>query len=252
MIGLLLILWFLLLAAAEILSQRGTGVAPAVDDQRLVTNFGFAALGMLASLFVPAFRIGTAASGYSTEVGLAHAIVLPAAVIFVLTFLGSSLANYWAHRLMHRVPLLWRIHRVHHADDSVDVSTSLRNHPLELLVTLPFSAAVIVFLGASVTVVAAVETILLAAAIWQHVDIALPARIDRPLSRVIITPSFHRLHHHPERAIHDNNYGDIVTIWDRLFGTFRDDAGRLPVGLVDERPDSNRLLVQIAAPFRPA
>ena len=249
MIGLLLILWFFVLAAAETLCQRGT-TAHAVDDQRLLTNFGFAALGMLASLFVPAFRLGAAATGYPTNGGLAHAVILPEAATFALTLAGFSLANYWSHRLMHRVPLLWRVHRVHHADHLVDLSSSLRNHPLELLVALPFSAAMVIVLGASVTIVAAVEMILLAAAIWQHVDLALPARVDRLLCRFVVTPRFHRLHHHPERAIHDNNYGDLVTVWDRLFGTFRDDAGRLPVGLTDEHPNSNRLLSQIAAPFR--
>ena len=148
---------------------------------------------------------------------------------------------------MHIVPWLWRIHRVHHADNAVDVSTSLRNHPLELVLIFPVSIAVILVVGASPTVVLAGQTIMVAASIWQHADIAAP-RAERVLASMLITPAIHRIHHSPERARHDSNFGDLITLWDRLFGTFKKSEGRGRVGLDGQVARPDRLLEQIWSP----
>jgi sterol desaturase/sphingolipid hydroxylase (fatty acid hydroxylase superfamily) len=138
---------------------------------------------------------------------------------------------------------------VHHADTSVDVSTSLRNHPLELLLTIPASALVILILGAPVSVVVAVQSILVAGAIWEHADVVLPKRLDRALALLLVTPRLHRLHHSPDRGNHDSNYGNSLTLWDRLFGTLNDGQERLEVGLARQRAAPNRLLEQICSPL---
>jgi sterol desaturase/sphingolipid hydroxylase (fatty acid hydroxylase superfamily) len=148
----------------------------------------------------------------------------------------------------HRTPLLWRLHRVHHADNAVDLSTSYRNHPLELLITLPVSAAVVLIVGIPQSIVVITQTLLVGVTLWQHADIALPRRLDRALSWVIVTPRLHRLHHNPERATHDSNYGELLTLWDRLFGTFNRTAGRCEVGLDDQVARPDRLLQQIWSP----
>jgi sterol desaturase/sphingolipid hydroxylase (fatty acid hydroxylase superfamily) len=160
----------------------------------------------------------------------------------------DSFAVYWVHRLMHVAPLLWRAHRVHHTDSLVDVSTSLRNHPLELIVVLPASAAVILVVGAPPSVVIVAQTISMAATIWQHADIAVPASLDRMLSLIIVTPRLHRLHHSPDRRLHDRNYGELITLWDRIFGTFSQHGGRLRVGLDGQAVPADGLLAQLWSP----
>jgi sterol desaturase/sphingolipid hydroxylase (fatty acid hydroxylase superfamily) len=129
------------------------------------------------------------------------------------------------------------------------VSTSLRNHPLELLVMIPASALVIFILGSPVSVVVAVQSLLVAAAIWEHADVILPKRLDRALAFLLVTPRLHRLHHSPDRGNHDSNYGNSLTLWDRLFGTLNDRQERLEVGLTRQRAAPNRLLEQIFSPL---
>jgi sterol desaturase/sphingolipid hydroxylase (fatty acid hydroxylase superfamily) len=132
-----------------------------------------------------------------------------------------SFSAYWLHRACHRVPWLWRWHRVHHSDAAVDVSTGFRNHPVEALFAIALASAVVFALAPSVSAVIAVDTILLITAFWQHTDIALPRGLSRAVEWVVVTPDFHRIHHSPDRADFDTNYGDITTIWDRLFGSLR-------------------------------
>ena len=246
--GLMLVGWFILLAVAELL-WRPRGAERAVSsDNRLVTNFGLAMLILSVGALFPLAGIASSAFAQRLDVGLARHIGLPWIAIFALLLISDSFAGYWAHRLMHRAPLLWRVHRVHHADELVDVSTSLRNHPLEMVVTLPTSAMVILAVGAPVSAVAILQTLLVGSAIWQHADIALPQRIDRALSIVFVTQRVHRTHHSPDRAKHDSNYGELLTIWDRLFGTFGWAEGREPAGLNRQIAAPDKLLQQIWSP----
>lgn len=246
LIFLALLGWFVLLALAEIVLAR----APRrpVNDRRLVTNFGLTFIILFAGGLFPLAKLSASATGQFFGIGLTHTVALPWLAVLAAAVTAETFAFYWAHRLMHRVPLLWRIHRVHHSDDEVDVSTSYRNHPFELLVTMPISAAVVLILGAPATVVLATQTLLTATTLWQHADIALPARLDRALTWVIVTPRLHRLHHNPERATHDSNYGELLTLWDRLFGTFNGIEGHHPVGLPDQIARPDRLLQQIWSP----
>jgi sterol desaturase/sphingolipid hydroxylase (fatty acid hydroxylase superfamily) len=244
--------FFALLAVAELLwGPRGTARSP-LNDNRLVTNFGLAALILATGALFPVARVGSSALAQQLDIGLARHFAMPWFVIFMLLLLVDSLVGYWVHRIMHRTPLLWRVHRVHHADQEVDVSTSLRNHPLELVVTMPASAVVIFITGAPVSAVVVLQTLLVASAIWQHADIALPRRLDRALSMVIVTQRVHRLHHNPERATHDSNYGELLIVWDRLFGTFKPGGTRRPVGLDDQVARPDRLFQQIWSPVHSA
>jgi sterol desaturase/sphingolipid hydroxylase (fatty acid hydroxylase superfamily) len=247
LIDLALVGWFVALAVVETVFVPGGKARESSDDGRLLTNFGLTALVLLATSILPLADIASAEVG--AGIGLAYHVGLPWIALFALTWLGQSFAAYWAHRWMHVSPLLWRVHRVHHADTAVDVSTSLRNHPLELLVMIPASALVIVLLGAPVSVVVAVQSFLVAAAIWEHADIVLPKRLDRALTFLLVTPRLHRLHHSPDRGNHDSNYGNSLTLWDRLFGTLNDRQERLEVGLARQRAAPNRLLEQICSPL---
>jgi len=247
-----LLTWFVLLAVLEVASARPDHTDGKRGDARLVTNFGLTALNLLVSGIDPLTTVTAAALGQRLGIGLTQHVHMSWAMILGLVLVAQSLATYWLHRLMHEVPLLWRVHRVHHADSEVDVSTSLRNHPLELLATLPISALVMIAIGAPVSVVVASQAIMLAATIWQHADIALPRRVDSILMPLLVTPRLHRLHHSPLRIVHDTNFGELFTLWDRVFGTLSVIEGRGRVGLIDQAARPDHILEQIWSPLHPA
>lgn len=251
-VQLALLAWFVLLAIAELVwARQGVEQDRRSGDARLLTNFGLTAIVLAASALLPVARITSSEVAGGLNLGVANLVAIPWVATFALLFAVDSFAAYWAHRLMHATPLLWRVHRVHHADTAVDVSTSLRNHPFELLVTVPVASAVVLLIGAPVTVVLAVQTAGVAAAIWQHADIDLPSRLDRALATTIFTPRLHRLHHSPERAVHDSNFGETIVLWDSLFGTLNRSEERGPVGLGDMERRPDHLLEQIRSPLRP-
>ena len=247
-IGLLLAGWFCVLALAEFISARRGLRADRSSDARLLTNFGLGALVLGCNSLLPLARISASALTEANGFGVAPSLGLPVAAALAAFLMLDSFATYWTHRLMHAVPLLWRIHRVHHSDGPVDVSTSLPIHPLELLVTLPTSAAVILIVGAPTMVVVVAQALSAAAAMWQHADLDLRPGPDRALSLFLVTPGFHRVHHSPERCLHDGNYGELITAWDWLFGTSKPRGGRGRVGLDRQvaRPDA--LMAQIWSP----
>ena len=130
-----------------------------------------------------------------------------------------DLLIYWWHRANHELPLLWRFHVVHHLDRTLDTTSAIRFHFGEVLLSALARAAAIVLLALPLASVLIFETLLLAAAIFHHSNLRLPAGIEAALSRLVITPSIHWVHHRPRRADTDANYGTVFSFWDRLFGT---------------------------------
>jgi sterol desaturase/sphingolipid hydroxylase (fatty acid hydroxylase superfamily) len=250
LLSLALLGWFVALAIVEVAVTRPSRHSSAQgSDARLVTNFGFTAILLIVGAVPPLANIAAAASSHGLHIGLASQVPIAWPAILVLTLIGQTFASYWAHRWMHHSRMLWRIHRVHHADSAVDVSTSLRNHPLELLVSVPAAALVTVTIGAPISVVTVSSTIIVAATIWEHAEISLPPRIDRALSTLILTPRLHRLHHNPERIIHDTNFGTLFSLWDRLFGTFCVIGDREEVGLDHQLTRPDHFIDQIRSPL---
>ena len=242
----MLVAWVIVLALAE--AGSGAALRDGSSDRRLLTNFSFTIMVLAAGALLPIAKLGASSVAQSLHVGFLRAAQWPWPAVFAIALLAETLAAYWAHRITHQTPILWRLHRVHHADNAVDLSTSFRNHPLELFITVPVSAAVVLVLGTPQSVVIATQTFLAGVTLWQHADIVLPQRVERALGWVIVTPGLHRLHHNPERAIHDSNYGELLTLWDRVFGTFNRSEGRRPVGLDDQVAKPDRLLQQIWSP----
>jgi sterol desaturase/sphingolipid hydroxylase (fatty acid hydroxylase superfamily) len=240
---------FIVLALLELAFRHPDEPHEQSGDGRLLTNFGLTGLGLVLGGLFPLARIGSSLVSQRFGIGVGNFGHLPWTAILLATLLLDSLVSYWAHRLMHSIPLLWRVHRVHHADTAVDVSTSLRNHPLELLVTVPASALVVIVIGASPSVILAIQSTLIAAALWQHADLALPPALDRALSAAIVTPRLHRVHHSRERDHHDRNFGDSIILWDRLFGTFDDTAIGQAVGLENQRARADHLIDQLCSPL---
>ena len=191
--------------------------------RRWPANLGLAVAGSLSvQLLGPTTAVAAAVWAQAHEIGLLHALPLPATVQWVLTLLALDALIYGQHRVMHRWSPLWRLHRVHHTDIALDASSALRFHPLEIVLSMLLKALAVVLLGAPVGAVLAFEILLNGLALFNHANLALPVRLDRWLCWVIVTPDMHRIHHRPAPAEHDRNFGFNLSCWDRLFGSYRD------------------------------
>ncbi len=187
---------------------------------RWLTNLGLMLLGgTVLSVVFPA-SITTVANAMDT--GLVHELQLPLLAELVLVFLLLDFWRYWEHRLLHEVPLLWRAHLVHHSDTALDVTTAVRHHPLEAIITT-FIAFILVFaFGFSIQALGFYLLIAMLSSLYTHANITVPEPIDRPLRRWLVTPAVHAIHHSNHQPQTDSNYGSVLTVWDRLFGTYTD------------------------------
>ncbi len=156
--------------------------------------------------------------------GLLDAAGAPLLVALPTTVLALDLVSYGWHRANHALPFLWRFHRVHHSDVSFTISTGLRFHPGELLLSLPLRLAAVALLGAPVVAVVTFEIAFAAANLVEHGNIALPPALERRLALVCVTPALHRRHHSCRPADLDSNFGTVSTVWDRLLGTYAEAA----------------------------
>jgi sterol desaturase/sphingolipid hydroxylase (fatty acid hydroxylase superfamily) len=185
-------------------------------------NLTLGALGFAASRALAFLGpVAAAAWAQSAGLGLFNAIAPPPMLAFVLTMAALDLAVYAQHRALHEHPWLWRLHRVHHTDTTLDVTSAWRFHPLELAASLVWKAAIAGLLGAPPEAVAVYELALALAALFTHADIRLPPGLDRALRLVIATPAVHERHHGVAAADHNANYGSLLTLWDRLFRSWR-------------------------------
>ncbi len=140
----------------------------------------------------------------------------------VISFLALDFFGGWlVHITEHKVPLLWRFHVIHHADNNVDVTTGLRHHPGESVLRGLFFFMGIILSGAPMYAVMIFQTLLILATAFTHANIRLPAWLDKAISWVLVSPNMHKVHHHWKQPFTDSNYGAILAIWDRLFGTFK-------------------------------
>ncbi len=134
----------------------------------------------------------------------------------VLDFFGGWLV----HLVQHKTPALWRFHVIHHSDNNVDVTTGLRHHPIESVLRGVFFLAGVVVAGAPMYAVMIFQTLLVLATQFTHANIQLPRWLDKPLSYVLVSPNMHKVHHHWKQPYTDRNYGAVLAIWDRMFGTY--------------------------------
>jgi sterol desaturase/sphingolipid hydroxylase (fatty acid hydroxylase superfamily) len=148
-------------------------------------------------------------------------VALPFWVEAAIAFIILDLAVWFQHFLMHRNPLLWRMHAVHHSDRDLDVTTALRFHPFELIVSTFYKSAIVALLGVPLLIALAFELWLNANALFNHSNIRLPRRFDRMLRLFLVTPDVHLLHHSTLVDEQKHNFGFALTLWDRLFGTYQ-------------------------------
>ena len=210
---------------------------------------------LLLRLLFPAAAVGLALSAEAADLGLFNRVDWPLWLEIPLAVLLLDLAIYWQHRFMHRIPLLWRLHRVHHADLDIDLTTGSRFHPIEILLSMLYKWGVILLLGPAAVAVLIFEILLNGMALFNHANVAMPAWLDRMLRYLLVTPDMHRVHHSVLRRETDSNFGFNLSLWDRWFGSYADQPERghidMTIGLSEFRdPDEvDRLPGMLALPF---
>lgn len=233
---------------------------PARNDtrpaRRQLANLGLVAIDTaVLRIAVPVLAVTLAIQVHDRGGGLFGALDLPLWLEITLAVLLFDLAIYGQHRMMHAVPLLWRLHRVHHSDTAFDVTTGVRFHPLEIVLSMGIKLALVLVLGPHPAAVVISEIMLSSASLFTHADFALPTRIERVLRRIIVTPSMHRTHHSTIVRETNSNYGFNLSLWDRLFGSYRAHSMRpersMPIGLAQWRdPAALGLWALLLQPFR--
>jgi sterol desaturase/sphingolipid hydroxylase (fatty acid hydroxylase superfamily) len=245
---------FAVMAAWEILAPRrrqklGRGA-------RWPGNFSVVVLDtVLVRLAFPTTAVGLALLAEARGWGLFHALDLPAWLNVLLAVAALDLVIYLQHVLFHAVPVLWRLHRMHHADLDIDVTTGARFHPIEILLSMGLKLGVVAALGALGVAVLAFELLLNATSLFNHSNVRMPGWLDRCLRWIVVTPDMHRVHHSIVVRETNSNFGFNLPWWDRLFGTYRaqPSAGHeaMIIGIEQFRePAEQRLDRMLTQPFR--
>lgn len=246
---------FALMAAWEVAAPRRALTLP--KGRRWLANLGVTLLNAaLLRVLFPAATVGMALAAGERQWGLFNALAVPAPLAFALSFLALDLVIWVQHVAFHRVPLLARLHRMHHVDLDFDVTTGLRFHPVEILLSALVKFAAVAVLGAPAAAVLVFELALNLGSLFNHGNVRMPGGVDRAVRWLIVTPDMHRVHHSivPEEI--NSNFGFFLSWWDRLFGTYRaaPQAGHdaITIGVRDTRDPAvcARLLPMLALPFR--
>ena len=191
--------------------------------RRWPANLGIIVVdSVVVRLVFPVLAVGVAGLAEARGWGLLPWLNAPAGLAFIASLLLLDLAIYAQHVAFHKAPLLWRLHRMHHTDLDFDVTTALRFHPLEIVLSMLIKLAVVLLLGAPAVSVLLFEVILNATAMFNHGNVGLPPALDRVLRWMVVTPDMHRVHHSVRPEETNSNFGFNLPWWDRLFGTYRD------------------------------
>ena len=211
---------FVVMAGWEVLTPRRPQTVG--RNWRWPNNLGVLAVdALLVRVVLPITTVGVALVAEAHGVGLFNMIALPVWASIIVSVMVLDLAIYLQHVLFHAVPALWRLHRMHHADLEVDVTTGLRFHPIEILLSTGIKLAVVTAVGAPAAAVLIFEVLLNATSIFNHSNVRIPADIDRILRWFVVTPDMHRVHHSILRRETNSNFGFNVPWWDLLLGTYR-------------------------------
>lgn len=191
--------------------------------QRWRHNLSLLAINtVILRILFPTAAIGFAVSAQALPFGLFNWLELPYWIEVPLAVVLLDLAIYAQHVAMHHLPLLWRLHRVHHADLDIDLTTGARFHTIEILLSMLIKWGVILLLGPAILAVLIFEILLNDMAVFNHSNVSLPKSLDRVIRYFLVTPDMHRVHHSIEPSETDSNFGFNLSWWDRLFGTYRD------------------------------
>lgn len=245
---------FATMALLEFLAPRRE--TKPVKAQRWFTNLAIVIIdSVLVRLVFKTAAVGGALWAEAEGIGLFNMIGVPYWLAFIAAFIVLDFAVWLSHVASHKIPIFWRIHRMHHSDVDFDVTTAIRFHPIEIILSMVWKYAVVLALGAPAAAVLVFEIVLNGAAMFNHSNWRVPLWIDRWLRLIVVTPDMHRVHHSVERREHDSNYGFNLSIWDRIFGTYTDQPELGHDGMIiglkgwqDERPAGLKWTLMV--PFR--
>jgi sterol desaturase/sphingolipid hydroxylase (fatty acid hydroxylase superfamily) len=245
---------FAAMALWEVLAPRRRQVIGRL--RRWPGNLGIVAIDtLLLRVIFPTAAVGVAVVANGGGWGLLPALDVPYWLAVIIAVVVLDLAIYLQHVLFHAVPVLWRLHRMHHADLEIDVTTGTRFHPIEILLSMAIKLGVVAALGAPAVAVLIFEVLLNATSVFNHGNVRLPQALDRMLRWLVVTPDMHRVHHSILSRETNSNFGFNLPWWDRLFGTYRaqPQAGHegMTIGIEQFRdPRELRLDRMLLQPFR--
>ena len=226
-----------LLFAEYIAPRRGNSV---VGRGRILSNLLIGILNTLALRFVlPVSAVGIALVAETKDLGLFNQFALSNTLVVLCSIVLLDLVIYWQHRIFHLVPIFWRLHRMHHSDVDLDVTTAIRFHPIEILLSMLLKVGIVLLLGVPLLAVVIFEALLSSCALFNHANIKLPLKVDRWVRALIVTPDMHRVHHSVHNNETNSNYGFCLSVWDRIFSSYtaqpRDSHENMQIGLLGFR-----------------
>jgi len=245
---------FALLAFLEYIAPRRK--RPIGRKPRWFGNLAIVAINTaVIRLAFPLVAVGVALVSRQREWGLFNNVNVPGPVAFVLSVVLLDFVVYLQHVMFHAVPLLWRIHRMHHADRDLDVTSGLRFHPLEIVLSMLLKMVAVLLIGPSLAAVVTFEVLLNATSMFNHSNFYIPLGFDRILRWFVVTPDMHRVHHSVRRDETDSNFGFNLPWWDRLLGTYRaqprEGHDGMTIGLSEYlEQDTMKLRWMLLVPFR--
>ncbi len=245
---------FLVMALAEIIVPRKNHVQK--KSIRWVTNWGLVIIdSVVLRVFAPILAVGVALYAESKGWGFFAITKFPLWFEFILAIILLDLAIYGQHVASHKIPVLWRFHKVHHADRDIDVTTGARFHPIEIVFSMGYKLICVLLIGPAAFSVFVFEVLLNASAMFNHSNIKLPLGVDSMLRKLIVTPDMHRVHHSiiPEET--DSNYSFFLSVWDHIFKTYqaqpKDGHDGMTIGLKEYQTDEpSSLLWSLMLPFK--
>ncbi|MBT8142098.1 MAG: sterol desaturase family protein [Gammaproteobacteria bacterium] len=246
---------FALMCVWEILApKRDLTVSKAT---RWLSNLSIVILNtLLLRLLFPAAAVGVAIVAQSNSWGLFNYFSVPGWLALFLSVILLDMVIYWQHVFFHKIPVLWRIHRMHHADMDIDVTTGSRFHPVEIILSMLIKFAIVIALGVPAVAVIVFEVILNLTAMFNHSNVRLPLGLDKIIRLFIVTPDMHRVHHSVIPKETNSNFGFNLSVWDKIFRTYKaqPDKGHLgmTIGLHEYRDEkvAERLPGMLMIPFK--
>jgi len=246
---------FAVFAIAEAVAPRKARTQP--RKTRWFTNLSIIVIDSLTTramaIFLPLLAVGAALDAQAHGWGLLNWLGGPLWIRALAAIIILDFAIWFQHMVFHKVPVLWRLHRVHHADCDIDVTTALRFHPIEIAASMLIKIAVVYLIGAPALGVILFEILLNGSAMFNHANMRLPLGVDRVVRKLFVTPDMHRVHHSVYHQEFNTNFGFALSIWDQMFGTYtdqpRDGHDDMVIGLEwqDDRP--SRLGWSLLLPF---
>ena len=223
---------------------------------RWTNNLGIVVLdSIVVRILIPTTTIAVALYAERLGYGLFNMLSLPVLAAFIASILLLDVFIYAQHVVFHKIKWLWRFHRMHHSDTHIDVTTGIRFHPVEIVLSLLIKFAVIMIFGIPAAAIVTFEIILNATSMITHSNLYLPAWLDRLIRWLFVTPDMHRIHHSVYRKETDSNYGFNLSVWDRMFGTYnetpRDSHERMTIGIEKFRDPREQFMDKLLTqPFR--